>query len=579
MDIERSINIADNLRVWMLAGEMKQAELAEYLGMVPGMMSQRLMGVKEWRDEDVERISKLMNASLEKLVQPSALGETLRRFEKSRKNPSYRKNFGGRLNRLAGKKGKTIRELSAELGMDYSGVCKWVMGTGLPSAFVLVKIANYFGLTAAQLAGFEPEPEAAKAEPEKAEPEKAEPEKAEPEAAEPERSTAEAEQSTAEAEQSTAEAEQSTAEAEPEEEKTGKCRTVDERREMFRDRLRELIERSGKTAEEVARDTEVGLPLMQGYLEGKYFPGYLMAQKLAEYFGVSTEILSGEEEMPERNEKTNGDYQRFAERLSELIRRTGKDAGAVGYEIGIGMADWDGYLRGCWLPSMKIAKRMAKYFGVSVAVLLGDEELAEEEHDDEEVLAKEKIAARAAADGNFTLAADIIIGRAEKVKLTEFDVDKVINGLAREVAEYDAYHAWVAGKEAVNCPGAILVAIAALRKLRPAKVGGSEPGMGKCPVCGEIVSEDCPMCPRCLQRLSWELGCGDEVYMSADPEVRFWICGRKENGFLYGFDMSFELHEEHPDDLEPTGRRCPELARGLEAVARTEMQEESEKNV
>ena len=85
MNIEKSINISDNLRVWMLSGEMKQAELAEYLGMVPGMMSQRLMGVKEWRDEDVERISKLMNASEEKLVQPNALGETLRRFEKSEK--------------------------------------------------------------------------------------------------------------------------------------------------------------------------------------------------------------------------------------------------------------------------------------------------------------------------------------------------------------------------------------------------------------------------------------------------------------------------------------------------------------
>lgn len=552
MNIEKSINISDNLRVWMLAGEMKQAELAEYLGMAPGMMSQRLMGVKEWRDEDVERISKLMNVSEEKLMQPSVLGETLRRFEKSRKNPSYRKNFGGRLNRLAGKKGKTIRELSAELGMEYSGVCKWVMGTGLPSAFVLVKIANYFGLTAAQLAGFEPEPEAAKAEPEKAEPE--------PEAAE----------------------------AEQEEEKTGKCRTVDERREMFRDRLRELIERSGKTAEETARDTEIGLPLLQGYLEGKYFPGYLMAQKLAEYFHVSPEVLSGEAEMPERNEmperdempgrneKMAGDYQEFAERLRELIRRTGKDAGAVCYEIGIGLAIWDEYLRGCCLPGKKTAAKIAKYFGVPVAVLLGDEELAEEEreeHDDEEVLAKEKIAARAAADGNYTLAADIIIGRAEKVKLTEFDVDKVINGLAREVAEYDAYHAWVAGKEAVNCPGAILVAIAALRKLRPAKVGGSEPGRGKCPVCGKIVSKDCPMCPHCLQRLSWELGCGDEVFMRADPECRFWICGKKENGFFYGFDMSFELHEEHPDDLEPTGRRCPELARGLEAAARIEQQE------
>lgn len=575
MDIEKSINISDNLRVWMLAGKMKQAELAEYLGMVPGMMSQRLMGVKEWRDEDVERISKLMNVSTEKLVQPSALGETLRRFEKSRKNPSYRKNFGGRLNRLAGKKGKTIRELSAELGMEYSGVCKWVMGTGLPSAFVLVKIANYFGLTAAQLAGFEPEA---------AEPEAAETETA---AAEPEPETAEPEPETAETEPETAETEQETAETEQEEEKTGKCRTVDERREMFRDRLRELIERSGKTAEETARDTEIGLPLLQGYLEGKYFPGYLMAQKLAEYFDVSTEVLSGEAEMPEpetaepepEKEKTEQepgelvgeDFARFGQRLSELIRRTGKDAGAVGYEIGIGLAEWDEYLRGCWLPSKKTAAKMAKYFGVPVAVLLGDEELPEEERgepDDDEVPTEERIAARAAAEGNYTLAADIIIGRAEKVKLTELDVDKVINGLAREVAEYDAYHAWVAGEESVHCPGAILVAIAALRKLRPAKVGGFEPGRGKCPVCGEIVSEDCPMCPHCLQRLSWEIDCGDEVFMHADPECRFWICGRKENGFLYGFDMSFELHEEHQDDLEPTGRRCPELARGLEAAAK-----------
>ena len=570
MDIEKSINISDNLRVWMLGGEMKQAELAEYLGMIQGMMSQRLMGVKKWRDEDVERISKLMNVSEEKLVQPSALGETLRRFEKSRKNPSYRKNFGGRLNRLAGKKGKTIRELSAELGMDYSGICKWVMGSGLPSAFALVKIANYFGMTAAQLAGFEPEA---------AEPEQTTAEK-EPETACLPAGRAKAEPEAVKTEPEAVKTEPEAVKTEPEEEKTGKCRTVDERREMFRDRLRELIERSGKTPEEIARDTEIGLPLMQGYLEGRYFPGYLMAQKLADYFDVSTEVLSGEAEMPEPEEEKaepdpgeliDGDFAKFGQRLSELIRRSGAPGGEAAYKIGIGLPLWELYVQGHAMPGVKIARRIAEYFGVSVAVLLGDEELPEDErgeHDDEKVPAEERIAARAAAEGNCTLAADIIIGRAEKVKLTELDVDKVINGLAREVAEYDAYHAWVAGKETVNCPGAILVAIAALRKLRPARVGVFEPGRGKCPVCGEIVSEDCPICPHCLQRLSWELGCGDEVYMSADPECRFWVGGKEENGFVWGYDMSFRRCCEHPADLVRSGRHCPELARGLEAAAK-----------
>ena len=123
----------------------------------------------------------------------------------------------------------------------------------------------------------------------------------------------------------------------------------------------------------------------------------------------------------------------------------------------------------------------------------------------------------------------------------------------------------------------LTAALTALHRFIPRRVRHSRKG-ACCPVCGAETDPACKICEDCGQRLSWELGCGDEVYMRADPECRFWICGREENGFLYGFDMSFELHEEHPDDLEPTGRRCPELARGLEAAAKTEMQE-SEKNV
>ena len=118
----------------------------------------------------------------------------------------------------------------------------------------------------------------------------------------------------------------------------------------------------------------------------------------------------------------------------------------------------------------------------------------------------------------------------------------------------------------------LTAALTALHRFIPRRVRHSRKG-ACCPVCGAETDPACKICEDCGQRLSWELGCGDEVFMRADPEYRFWICGRKENGFLYGFDMSFELHEEHPDDLESTGRRCPELARGLEAAARTEMQE------
>ena len=365
----------------------------------------------------------------------------------------------------------------------------------------------------------------------------------------------------------------------------------------FGARLKALINGTGKTVKQTAQEMNIEYMGICRWISGDLLPSAEALLRLAKFFGGSVAVLLGDEEIgsaarsvqspekqeaektepeeekaePDPGELIDGDFAKFGQRLSELIRRSGAPGGEAAYKIGIGLPLWELYVQGHAMPGVKIARRIAEYFGVSVAVLLGDEELPEDErgeHDDEKVPAEERIAARAAAEGNCTLAADIIIGRAEKVKLTELDVDKVINGLAREVAEYDAYHAWVAGKETVNCPGAILVAIAALRKLRPARVGVFEPGRGKCPVCGEIVSEDCPICPHCLQRLSWELGCGDEVYMSADPECRFWVGGKEENGFVWGYDMSFRRCCEHPADLVRSGRHCPELARGLEAAAK-----------
>lgn len=65
----------------------------------------------------------------------------------------------------------------------------------------------------------------------------------------------------------------------------------------FPDRLRELIKQKGVSAREVARNVGVSNSLLSKYLNGVHTPKLDIMKRLATYFGVSQEYLSGEDDI------------------------------------------------------------------------------------------------------------------------------------------------------------------------------------------------------------------------------------------------------------------------------------------
>ena len=136
-------------------------------------------------------------------------------------------------------------------------------------------------------------------------------------------------------------------------------------------RLKLLRTKKGLTQSEVAEILNTNQSQYGKYENGKTNLSIENAKKLADYFGVSVAYLLGLdddstdtiEKIPRKNI------------FSELARNKGKSLKEISEETGILYPTLSGYNQGIRTPKKENAKKLADYFGVSVAYLLGLENM------------------------------------------------------------------------------------------------------------------------------------------------------------------------------------------------------------
>lgn len=136
-------------------------------------------------------------------------------------------------------------------------------------------------------------------------------------------------------------------------------------------KVKELRKQVNKTMKELSSETGIGLSTISNYENGYSNPKKDNAKILADYFGVSVPYLLGfDDDSTDTIEKTSR-----KNIFSELVRNKGKSLKEISEETGILYPTLSGYNQGIRTPKKGNAIKLADYFGVSVAYLLGLENM------------------------------------------------------------------------------------------------------------------------------------------------------------------------------------------------------------
>ena len=98
---------------------------------------------------------------------------------------------------------------------------------------------------------------------------------------------------------------------------------------MQKTRFGKLLQKTGKAASDVARETGISTGLLSYYKHGTKMPSAANVKKIADYFGVSTDYLLGRDEKapapeePEQEQDVIG--AELADRVSQLSE-SGREA-------------------------------------------------------------------------------------------------------------------------------------------------------------------------------------------------------------------------------------------------------------
>lgn len=134
-------------------------------------------------------------------------------------------------------------------------------------------------------------------------------------------------------------------------------------------RLEQLMKQNNYTLKKVSNDTGIPVTTLSGYKKNLRTPKKGNAIKLADYFGVSIPYLLGVDDEPTNNNLTDSNI------FSKLVIEKGKTLKEISEETGIGYSTIGNYNQGSRIPKSENAYILADYFGVSVAYLLGLENM------------------------------------------------------------------------------------------------------------------------------------------------------------------------------------------------------------
>lgn len=136
-------------------------------------------------------------------------------------------------------------------------------------------------------------------------------------------------------------------------------------------RIGVLIDNSGKTLKDISEEIGINYETLSAYKRQTRYPKKENAKKLADYFGVSLPYLLG---LDDDSTDSIGKIPR-KNIFSELARNKGKSLKEISEETGILYPTLSGYNQGIRTPKKENAIKLADYFGVSVAYLLGLENM------------------------------------------------------------------------------------------------------------------------------------------------------------------------------------------------------------
>lgn len=132
-------------------------------------------------------------------------------------------------------------------------------------------------------------------------------------------------------------------------------------------RLKELRKKEGLIQEQVANILGTNQSQYGKYENGKTNLSLENAKILADYFGVSIPYLLGIDDTSTLIDP----FQKLPNRIGELIDTSNKTLKKVSDDTGIPITTLSGYKRNLRTPKRENALKLANYFNVSVAYLLG----------------------------------------------------------------------------------------------------------------------------------------------------------------------------------------------------------------
>lgn len=137
----------------------------------------------------------------------------------------------------------------------------------------------------------------------------------------------------------------------------------------FVETLKELVDESGLSVQDIAKKTGIHRSCLYGYLSGKNLPTLKRAVILADFFGCNLDYLVGKSDY--KNSVTPKELPPFCETLARAVDKSGKTKYKITRGAGVEEAAFFRWLKGDNEPSVENLEKIADYLGYTLDGLLG----------------------------------------------------------------------------------------------------------------------------------------------------------------------------------------------------------------
>ncbi len=144
-------------------------------------------------------------------------------------------------------------------------------------------------------------------------------------------------------------------------------------RSVFAANLQYYVKISGFTQKEIAEELAISTATFSDWLNGKKFPRIDKIEKLANFFGVSKSDLI-ENNVNEAETSKADSLNVFPKNLRLLMAKAKKSRKEVSKAIGVSYFTFSDWCNGKKYPRIEKLQSLAKYFGVTAAELVGEQQ-------------------------------------------------------------------------------------------------------------------------------------------------------------------------------------------------------------